>query len=893
MIKKYFCAGFHAAAGKKTNIVRENERGIALLMTLGVLAMLIVLALAFATTSQVNLKEAVNNNDLTVARLLAESAVQRVVGIMRFYSTQSMYYDNVFSHDESDSVIANRKNYDGLYRIGTATDDVSYTWPSVYDPESSEAVHWQYIYNGLTGGNRKIIGRIAFVTASNTGKLDPSACVDSGGSPVNENTTVEERNGVHIKEINIKNLDPANSTTYLPAADVSNLSSTNASPAGMLTDGARWPDWGILFSLLDIANNPQKEQYRLWFVIDNPPDPEAFWVDTDGDGQIDSGESYHRFNLARTDWNSLAVANIVANPTVYSASPSTHDGTGIKWLNNWSDAGTFSSTTARKNQIAANLIDYCDSNDDVTTDSASDPTYTGNEKTPYINELAMEVQCTVVMINIPGPEKEAHLNFYIRCGGELINMYGENFSAATTLRMIGKIDFDYRAEDPPDVHHYNGDYDRTFTLTPIGSSAYMFTWDAQPFLVEKVFVVMPPHKVWAENVRVSINKAILTYNSKFTDCAKPDAAGEYSESLAELVQRDNNGTNTTSYNYEIDDPRQNLNPSDWDAGNCPALKDQAYEGTANAINTSKVTCTASGDAEAGSTPTTISTRYIRNGPMQSPWELGFIHRGAKWETLNIDKYNETDGLSGVSNAIGGGAYASGDANILDQIKMTNSVEAYGKVNINASNQNVVKALLAYTRTGVPLPNNGSDGIGGNADDNAPGSKNNGTVLDYNTDVTNMASAITGSSDRLFKTRGQIVKVAKLSDGSEITQNTDILKEEIIGKMINLAKASSSDTINIIALAQSIRDVGGNVTIKKDLDNNGSIGMASEVALGSDINGDNDAADTNISETISNCTYGTYDQYADEILAEQKILVSVYKNPVTGKWKIIKYMYIEE
>lgn len=31
----------------------------------------------------------------------------------------------------------------------------------------------------------------------------------------------------------------------------------------------------------------------------------------------------------------------------------------------------------------------------------------------------------------------------------------------------------------------------------------------------------------------------------------------------------------------------------------------------------------------------LSTAYIRNAPMQSLWELGVIHRGAAWQTLNL------------------------------------------------------------------------------------------------------------------------------------------------------------------------------------------------------------------------------------------------------------------
>lgn len=863
---------------KSLKCSRTDNHGVALLLTLGLLSIILVLAISFSITARTTRSAAVNTNDLTVAELLAESAVQRAIGAMRFYSAQSLQFNDIISHDESDSIAANRKNYDWLHHIETFTDSVEYDWPAAYDPDASDAVHWQYIYNGLSGSDEKIIGRVGYVTQGTMGQLDPSVCVDSGASPVNENGANEERCGKEIEEINIQNLDPSNSSGYLAATDVSNFSSTNATPAGALADGERWPDWETLFSALSISDSNWKDQYRTWFVLDNPPDPESFWIDSDSDGAQDMGEFYHRFNLARTDWDSLTVSNIINDPTVYSTSSGTHDGSGLKWLKNWTETGTFSDLTARKNQLAANLIDYNDSNDDVTTDSTSNPTYTGLEKTPYINELAIEVEGTTTMINVPGPDKEMHLDFTIRPGAEIINMYGANFSASTSLTVEGNVYFELRAESGQTNNPGPLSFSKTFSLTGTGTDPYKFTWGTQDAFYSWVVVINPPHKGYCENVKVQITKAVLTYNSKFADCAKPDGASDWSAVLPLLIERDNHGVDTVYFSWQIDDPRQNLNNADWSQA---SYLEDSYGGTQDAVNTG-ITCTTSGDAESGSTPTTISTAYIRNASMKSPWELGLLHRGEKWETLNIDAYDETDGLSGVSSSAGGGTYANGDANILNQIKMTGNVETYGKVNINGTNESILRALLAAIRVGVTM----------SAPGDSPGSLSSGTELDYNTDVTNMASSITGSADNPFTTRAHVVKVSKLSDGSEITQDTDAKKEEVIGKFVNLTEAGFSNTITIIAIAQAIKDVGDGVTISKDLDGDGTVGSASEVVCGYDINGDGDASDTGISETVSVCAFATYDQYADEILAEQKILAIVYRNPSTGKWTILRYEYLE-
>jgi hypothetical protein len=903
---------------------KANERGMALLLTLAMLFMLLLMAISFASTATTWRKAAKNSHDLTVARLLAESGVQRAIGAMRFYSTiSSTQFYNVRTHlglyDSTivDEVGANRENCDFLYKLGTVNSDVEYNWPLNYDPTDPNAVHWQYMYNGLSGASKRIIGRIAYLTVPVGGKLDPAACVDRNSTPgnaVNENGADEERNGRDVKEINIKNLDPA-SNDFLPASIVSKFSSTNASPAGKLTDGSRWIDWADLFSSskLDITDKTQKEHFKIWFTLDNTPDPEAFWVDSNTNGVIDSGELYHRFNLTRTDWDALTINNILTNPGVYGNSPSTNDGNGIRWLKNYTNLppGTFPDAATRAKQIAANLLDYCDTNTDVTSDSvdwsSTDPTYTGNEKTPYINEIGFELQLVVDITKPKGGGNTRHvdMNFYIRPGAEIINMTGENFNAATTMNLQGNVNFYWSCKrdhcgqpKTVDDNEETIPFNISWPLTAVGTSGYKFTWANQYSLFTHEENIQPPPIVYCENVKVQITRARLEYAGKSADFAKPNDASGWSDLIGYFYSinpgngNNRHDVNLVRFSYQADDPRQNLNPGDWFQGTVSAANaDYSTIGTQDAQNTG-VTCTVNGDAETGSVPTAISTAYIRKAPMQSPWELGRIHRGAKWETLNLKAYSETDGYSGVSSTAGLGAYASGDANILDQVKMGSDVSVYGKVSVNSGNERVLRALIAKIRVGVPLPNNGSDNSSGTADDNSPGSKNNGTELSYATNVANIASAIVNSGARPFKTRAQIVNVAKLWNGTEATQATDAAKEEIIGKFINLTKAAApEDTIVIIVLAQTIKDVGDSVVIRKDIDGNGIIGTADENTANVDFNGNGDKTDY-IPEIIT-CQYGVYNQFADEILAEQKVMAIVYRNPVTGKWRTVKYKYLED
>ena len=82
------------------------------------------------------------------------------------------------------------------------------------------------------------------------------------------------------------------------------------------------------------------------------------------------------------------------------------------------------------------------------------------------------------------------------------------------------------------------------------------------------------------------------------------------------------------------------------------------------------------------------------------------------------------------------------------------------------------------------------------------------------------------------------------------------KKKIIGKMINLTTAGTSNNITLIAVAQVIKDVGGGIVIDGEARN--------------------------------------FDEYApgvDPILAEQKILVTLIRNPITFKWQVKKLRYL--
>ena len=78
--------------------------------------------------------------------------------------------------------------------------------------------------------------------------------------------------------------------------------------------------------------------------------------------------------------------------------------------------------------------------------------------------------------------------------------------------------------------------------------------------------------------------------------------------------------------------------------------------------------------------------------MESLWELGAIHRGSAWQTLNLTSAKkpgsttESVGAEDMRQSMGwadsGTSYEGGDGGILEQVKMSDDAYCMGKVDVN-------------------------------------------------------------------------------------------------------------------------------------------------------------------------------------------------------------------
>ena len=244
--------------------------------------------------------------------------------------------------------------------------------------------------------------------------------------------------------------------------------------------------------------------------------------------------------------------------------------------------------------------------------------------------------------------------------------------------------------------------------------------------------------------------------------------------------------------------------------------------------------------------------------MESLWEIGCIHRGAKWETINLKAYSTANPTSSTI-----GAYADGDANILDQLKLNDNWCNYGKININSS----------YTNTFIATFLNKVISVTANANPSSTStSLTYANALNYAYAIKNCNGAVAGGP---FTARGQLARVSGLQSGS-----TDFAKEYLIGKLADYGSIENN-YFRIISISQAIKDVGTATT---------SSGKA--VTAGNGIKLSYVDASGTV-QSNDDCRYGVYEANTDKILSEQKIMAVFQRNVYTNIWKLLSYEYLDK
>ncbi|MEA2011920.1 MAG: hypothetical protein U9O87_02370, partial [Verrucomicrobiota bacterium] len=358
------------------NLPTKRDKGIALMMTLGVLALLWILAMTFAYTSRIERMAASVNLDIGSSRLLAESGLNRIIGILEddydtfvndfaVGATGSCLEDRRFifsadtsSPDQTNIETALSVDFGGIYYTPEPSDSA---WATL---TSSSDLAWDHITTSaqIAGTNETVItGRIAWILFDDTGKLDPTACVADSTAGKAEGLETRTNSLDDLSEINLISVGIAGTNNFDHRLEP--LASGDGMPVDGSNNATRWHSYYHMINGVSYMDQTKCDSMLTTLYPFTNLNKQTF-------DEITYDNTQH-CNLASIS-NGTTISEIINGGGDDATGPIK----GIDWLKN-------NFTGTQQNQIAANIKDYCDEDSIPTTD---DSTYCGIEKVPFINE---------------------------------------------------------------------------------------------------------------------------------------------------------------------------------------------------------------------------------------------------------------------------------------------------------------------------------------------------------------------------------------------------------------------------------------------------------------------------------------------------------------------------
>jgi hypothetical protein len=669
------------------------------------------------------------------------------------------------------------------------------------------------------------------------------------------------RPGLSPQEIQIDDTDgmATSFSTFLPKATVQ-------TPSGSISRKTSWNSWrqiaqigannGTAFD--DIANwsNTDANKYLTTYF--------PYSYDVEAYRTSPTGTDYHRLDLWAVDWdgttwdattladlhsstadfwNANGTINTVYNP---SASPPVSDVSAAAALNGFTDANVTL-------QTLLNLVDFCDTDSVATHLPAGSvwtttPTQVGNEVQPYINEIGFAA--SYVYDDPDGTsgsgDETGYLNLTVLL--EVAEIYG------STKPINAEVRFDLDQDGTIT--------NETLTITGL-ASANDYTVVTDNIATIELTVAPVPTTV---NVEISNLRVALTDATG----GLADWSTALNSNLTAALVGDSMTYDIWYASTQVEDPRCNTSTSDWTTTNF-------VNGNPNTLTMGTLTVTGGGNAAIvlsapggvntisgspvdPSNPTTnngacdnetvtdpvlgLSTAYIANRADITFWELGAVHRGEPWRTINLHNY---------TSAAGYRDYTAGDGLLLDQIKLGSFAEMVGRVNVNSPYDEVWKGVLYGIRVGQSYGDvHDSAKLGGTGTPT-------GAQL-TTTELTGLSAGITTqiANGTPALDRGAIAAVPELSAGSgTFAPTTDRSQEELIGKIANLLTARQN-IFTILVTAQSVRDVSTNGNAGGDF-----------------------------------VEYNPSPKKYFRVLTEQRVLATVYRDAFTNRFRIARMEYLED
>lgn len=545
----------------------RSQRGVALIFTLGILGLLTVMALGFASTAMLNQKIASNSADASSSRMLAQIGVQRALTAVALYTAdaanKAVGFSDIFSREYNSGEPENKDTCDFIWKLTTKINDIPlYELPVDYDNKSGVA--WQYVTDP-SDANNTLIGRYAYVVVPYYGALDPSVNYgQSFNSSSGSGTGSSDDNLFTVYNIDMdkgisKGLkDTFGNTFSLKKADDAFKASLDKVYGKRFYDLSDYvkrilydKSWGEATGFNNMLKRMKLFYYlKNIFAVNPYAYPEAYWIDCNktGNDQKRASDHYlHRLSLdALADfWRSSPSASTgdfsgiiteLTNPenisslSYSSTALAISESTAIPWLAAWTASSESSDWKTKldskdkpdleKKQIAANLIQYNLGADkpsvsNVTTvfDPSKEPPtleYLGIGRHPYLNEIGVEMRITAE-VEPPAANTTAKCKYtlkpFIGFNAELIDMYGLNKPTNLNVYFYGTLSFTYKLTNAADAElkTWTSNADALLGTLPVNGDRF---WNADGSYTNMKIVINNEASPLPDNVGAIMSDAL-------------------------------------------------------------------------------------------------------------------------------------------------------------------------------------------------------------------------------------------------------------------------------------------------------------------------------------------------------------------------------------------------
>jgi hypothetical protein len=742
----------------------QNESGIALILTLTILAVVLILLLAFMTSMRTERIAAKAFNDQSKAKAFAEGAVDEALALLQSSMTNITVNS---SYITAPGVVytwsAGAWNPTFLYTSGSGV-SFGNSILGTYSPTTPIQVGWQRVFS--TGVNPELVGRFAY-------------WIDDESTKVNLNTAQLRAN------------DPAG---YTPAAiDLLQLFQGAGDPSPAVEANAII-NYTTSTRPLDTIESIKLTQP----VIANAPSISAnsfsnseFFVTANATSPDLTPWGTKRLNLTSLlGQNPTKAQKIAAVGTITTALSDTNLALWYGGVQTFATKYNLQPTEIQ--QIAANIVDYI-TKDNIPTDSSAAtpswndmtaPAFLGLKQTPYLNELV--ISNTFVLTTDPIlATTDGTLTINSTVTAELWYMYTNSAGWTAPLGtsvLVGGI---------PNITLNGGVVSAfapgggTATISPVTSIPAGPGTIAGTYVT--VVVPLPTTTILVPDTSVPIHAtlnpgtitALLTspLGGRMDYAQIPMGPALLNQTLGSVTVA--SPTLSLVWQSQCNDPRVKPISNTWRQIRNLQLNTLGLANSPLDMAGGNGTGTIPGDN--GATPGVdischvVSTPTRQRGTML-PSELAYIHTGIPWRTFYLEPQPAAE--SGLVP----------DWLAVDLFSATDITNVAGRVNINVLNGDAASAPRILPLIAL---------LGG-----SPLIANN--IYNYTLDPPPPPTvpAFVPAADKYFTTAGQVCEVTGLAD---VPGPSKSVREALAQSIVNLV-TPRSDTFTIWAMAQGIKKV---------------------------------------------------------------------------------------